>query len=128
MKKIIALVILAALAVCLAGCQEEYSSNPLIAKWVLKYNDGKSQVYFSFEAIGDLEVVKWEYDEGTQELEQTERYMGSFVENAEEGTITYELDGETFVFGYSVEEKALLTLEFEEATLIVPYVMQNSAK
>ena len=42
--------------------------------------------------------------------------------------ITYELDGETYVFGYSVEEKTQLTLEFEEKTLVVPYVMANSAK
>ena len=128
MKKIIALFVLAAMAICLVGCQEEVSLDPLVAKWVLRYNDNNSQVYFSFEAIGDLEVVLWEYDAGEDKLVQTEKYVGTYTADAVNGKITYELDGETYVFGYSVEEKTQLTLEFEEKTLVVPYVMANSAK
>lgn len=128
MKKLVALLVIAAMALCLAGCKEEYSTDPLVAKWVLKYNDNKSQVYFSFEAIGDLEVVIWEYNETSCELEQTESYIGAYTADQEAGTITYELDGETYVFGYSVEDKTALTLTFDDKTLVVPYVMANSAK
>ena len=84
-------------------------------------------MYFSFEAIGDLEVVIWEYNETSCELEQTESYIGAYTADQEAGTITYELDGETYVFGYSLEDKTALTLTFDDKTLVVPYVMANSA-
>ena len=128
MKKLLAVAIIAALALALAGCQEEYSTDPLVAKWVLQYNEGKSQVYFSFEAIGDLEVVIWHYDETTQKLEQAEDYIGTYTVDEQAGTITYLLDGQTYVFGYSIEEKVALTLTFEDKTLVVPYVEANKAK
>ena len=128
MKKVLALVLAAALMLCLAGCQEKLSTNPLVAKWVLKYNDGQSQVLFSFEAIGDLEVVLWDYDEEEGDLKQTAYYVGSYVADEEAGTITYELKGETYVFEYSLEDKVAITLTYDGQTLVVPYVMTNSAK
>ena len=128
MKKILAVALIAALAVCLAGCQEKLSTDPLVAKWVLKYNDDRSQVLFSFEAIGDLEIVIWDYDDQEEELKQTAYYVGSYVADEEAGTITYDLKGETYVFEYSLEDKAALTLTYDGQTLVVPYVMTNSAK
>lgn len=128
MKKLAAIIVLISLALCLVGCQEQASSDPLVAKWALKYNDGKSQIFFSFEDIGDLEVVKWEFNEASQELEQTEKHVGAYSADSAAGVITYDLEGETYVFGYSVEDKKALTLNFDEKTLVVPFIAANSAK
>ena len=54
--------------------------------------------------------------------------VGSYVADEEAGTITYELKGETYVFEYSLEDKVAITLTYDGQTLVVPYVMTNSAK
>ena len=68
-KKILLLAMILAVCLGIAGCSSDKpSADPLVAKWVAKYNDGASQVLFSFESIGDLDVVIWHYDEEAEEL------------------------------------------------------------
>lgn len=124
MKKLIAVILAAILALCLAGCSEKLSDDPLVAKWVIRAEDGSWQVYFSFESIGDLEVVVWRQDE-TGKLVQTEDHIGTYKADKDNGMIEYLLDGEKYTFGYSVEDKVAITLTFDDTTLVVPYVETN---
>ena len=100
-----------------------------MAKWVAKYNDGASQVLFSFESIGDLDVVIWHYDEEAGELKQAEDHAGSYSVNKEAGTITYTTGGENFTFRYVLTEKTSLVLTFDDGTeLTLNYVESNNAQ
>ena len=129
-KKLLLLLLI--LAVCLgaAGCSSDKpSTDPLVAKWVAKYNDDASQVLFSFEAIGDLDVVVWHYDQEAGELKQAEDHAGSYSVNKEAGTITYTTGEESFTFQYVLTEKTSLVLTFDDGKqLTLNYVEANNAQ
>lgn len=114
MKKIAIIILLAALVATLTACSDSnnFSSNPLVAKWTRIYNDGASKVLFNFSDIGDLQVVVW-HKNAEGELAQESNSVGTYVQNVENSTIAYELDGRTYVFSYAVEAKTALTLIYE---------------
>ena len=129
-KKILLLAMILAVCLGIAGCSSDKpSADPLVAKWVAKYNDGASQVLFSFESIGDLDVVIWHYDEEAGELKQAEDHAGSYSVNKEAGTITYTTGEESFTFQYVLTEKTSLVLTFYDGTeLTLNYVESNNAQ
>ena len=128
MKKILAVALLCALMLVLTACSsKEPSNDPLIAKWVAIYNDGKSKVLFNFEDVGDLDVTVWHYDEAQDKLVQAEDYAASYTRDSENSTVTMTLDEETFTFGYSIVEKESITLTFDETELTLDYVESNTS-
>lgn len=127
MKKLLLVMLALVVAVCVCACSgAKPSADPLVAKWVRVFNDGQSKVLFSFEAVGDLDVVVW-HTGASGELEQAEDHAGSYAVDKEGSTITYELDGESYVFGYSLEEKTSLTITYGDTVLELNYVESNSA-
>ena len=90
-KIAVLLLLLAALAVVLAACSETVAKHPLVAKWTEQFDEGRTQVTFSFEAIGDAEVYVWRYDEEIGKLAQTEYYWGEYTANDEAGTVSLSL-------------------------------------
>ncbi len=129
MKKIMAIILLCALAITLAACSAPApSTDPLIAKWVTTYNDGNSKVLFSFEDVGDVDVTIWHYDEAQATLVQAEDYSADYTRDSENSTITMTIDETDYTFGYAIEEKTSITLTFEEAELTLNYVESNISR
>ena len=127
-KRLMAALIACVLALTLTGCQtSKLSTNPLVAKWVMRYNDGNSQLLFDFDDIGYLYVVVWHHSDETGQLEQAEDYAGDYTVDAENGVITYVLGEESYTFGYTLEPQSRLTLTFGDRTLELSYVETNEA-
>lgn len=115
-------------ALTLTGCQtSKLSADPLVAKWVMRYNDGDSQLLFDFDDVGYLYVVVWHHSDETNQLEQAEDYAGDYTVDAENGVITYVLGDDSYSFGYTLEPQSKLTLTYGEKTLELSYVETNEA-
>lgn len=127
MKKfaVIACICLLALGLCACSSADKLSDDPLVAKWALKYDEGKSQVLFNFEDDGNLDVVIWHYDEELGDLKQAEDHMGNYKADKEAGTVTYETPEGTYVFDYAVEAQKQLTVTYEDHTFTLPFIEQN---
>lgn len=125
MKKIIGIIALAVIALALAGCESKPSSNPLCCVWATTYNDGKSQVMFSFEESADLEIVIWHYDEQEGDLVQAEAYFGSFT--ADNGKIKFITDGAEYLFDYVLTKNTSITLTYEGRAFTLKYKRTNFA-
>ena len=133
--KYAALILLAALlAVVLAACSETVAKHPLVAKWTQQFDEGKTQVTFSFEAIGDAEVYVWRYDEEEGKLVQTDYYWGEYTPDDEAGTVALSLENDDKVtaaacFDYAVaEDGQTLTLKNDEYDFELKRAAENSAK
>ena len=127
-KRLMAALIACVLALTLTGCQtSKLSTNPLVAKWVMRYNDGNSQLLFDFDDVGYLYVVVWHHSDETGQLEKAEDYAGDYTVDAENGVITYVLGEESYTFGYTLEPQSKLTLTFGDRTLELSYVETNEA-
>lgn len=115
-------------ALTLTACQSSrLSTNPLVAKWVMRYNEGNSQLLFDFDDLGYLYVVVWHHSDATGQLEQAEDYAGDYTVDAENGVITYVLGDESYSFSYSLEAQSKLVLTYGEKTLELSYVETNEA-
>ena len=126
MKKLLIFFTLCLLCVALTACSTaKFSDNPMVAKWALKYNEGKSQVLFNFESDGNLDVVVWHYDEEKGDLAQAEDHYGSYVLNPDAGTFTYTTGGETYEFSYELEPGKSLTVTYEDKTFTLPFIEMN---
>lgn len=131
--KWIALVLLAAaLALLLAACAQEPAKHPLVAKWTQRYDDGRTQVTFSFEAIGDAEVYIWRYDDEEGRLVQTDYYWGDYTVDEADSAVALELENAakervSAAFVYATDGETL-TLVNDEYDLLLERAAENSAK
>lgn len=127
-KRLFAALVLCALMLTLAGCQSaRLSTDPLVAKWVMRYDGGDSQLLFDFDDTGYLFVVTWSRGDESGELEQTADYAGDYTADTEGGVITYVLGDNSYSFGYTLEPQSKLTLTYGEKTLELSYVETNEA-
>lgn len=127
-KRVLAALVICVFALALTGCQtSKLSTNPLVAKWVMRYNDGNSQLLFDFDDLGYLSVVVWHHSDETGQLEQAEDYAGDYTVDAENGVITYVLGDGSYSFGYTLAPQSKLTLTYGEKTLELSYVETNEA-
>lgn len=127
-KRLFAAVMLCVLALALTGCQTNtLSTDPLVAKWVMRYNDGNSQLLFDFDDTGYLYVVVWHHSDETGQLEQAEDHAGDYSVDTENGVITYVLGEDSYSFGYTLEPQSKLTISYGEKTLELSYVETNEA-
>ena len=126
MKKIGLLAGMLVFALVLTACSgPQKSEDPLVAKWALKYNEGKSQVLFNFESDGNLDIVVWHYDEEAGDLKQAEDHAGRYAVDPENGSFTYTTGGNTYRFGYELEPEKQLTVAYEDRTFSLPFIEAN---
>ena len=133
-KTAVLLLMLAALAIALAACTETVPKHPLVAKWTEQFDEGKTQVTFSFEAIGDAEIYVWRYDEEVDKLVQTEYYWGEYTADDENGVVSLSLrtdakESYEAAFSFVVaEDGQMLTLKNDEYDLELKRAAENSAR
>lgn len=126
MKKLLTVSVVCLLALVLTACSTaKVSENPMVAKWALKYDEGKSQVLFNFESDGNLDVVVWHYDEEKGDLAQAEDHYGPYELNPDAGTFTYTTGGETYEFSYELDPGKSLTVTYEDKTFTLPFIEMN---
>ena len=131
--KYMALVLLIALvAAALTACTEKVEKHPLVAKWTEQFDEGRTQVTFSFEAIGDAEVYLWRYDDEAGKLVQTEYYWGDYTVDDEGGTVLLQLENDDkehaeATFAYATDGETL-TLKNDDYDLTLKRAAENSAK
>ena len=131
--KIAALAALVCLLVLLlAACSETPPKHPLVAKWTERAADGREQITFSFEAIGDAELYRWTWDDEENQLVQRDYYWGEYTVDDEAGTVALELENDakdhiSAVYAYQIDDKTL-RLTGGERDYTLERAAENSAK
>lgn len=115
MKKFIFLLIAVILCVALTACGGSKKADPLQSIWAVKYNDGRSQIMFSFENVGktdsgDLDICIWDYDDEEGGLVQTANYIGSYTADLSAKSFVLVYKGESYDFTYDMVEGESLTI------------------
>ena len=127
MKKLLVVAAILVMALVLTACSSNKpSSDPLVAKWVTLYNDGNSKVLFSFESVGDLDIVTWHKD-SAGEYTQGDIYVGAYSVDKDAGTITYTLESDEYVFNYTLEDGVALTIVYGDTQLKLDHAGANNA-
>ena len=125
MKKLLLVIAVCLMALVITACSSDSGpKDPIVAKWAMLFNDGQSKLLFSFEEIGDLDVVVW-HTGASGDLEQAEDYAGSYTDDKENCVITYDLNGKSYELTYSLVENESLTLTYGEKTITLDYAMSN---
>lgn len=124
----------ALLALALAGCAQDPPKHPLVAKWTLRSDDGKRQITYSFEAVGDAEFYLWTWDDEEGRLVQREYFWGEYTADDENGTVSLELENDddehrSAHFAYAIEaDGQTLRLTDGDEVLILERAAENSAR
>ena len=131
MKRALILLLALTLALALTACRQETPKHPIVAIWTQDYEDGNTRVMFSFEAVGDAEVVVWRYDAEEDALVESESYIGEYVIDESDSSVTLELKRDKQLyeakFTYAIDGDTL-TLRNDEYDLTLDRAGENTVR